>query len=265
MNIIQKCVNLIKEKIIIIYELIIILLAFVAVTITLLDLAEKISIDNNDTYYYIDLIILIIFTIDYLIRITLAENKKKFFKENIFDLIAIIPFNSIFRIFRTFRLLRIVKVIKIFRLVRFIALFKKLGSKLRIFLNTNGFIYVSFITFSAVILGAFAIYIIEKGKTIKSFGDALWWSCVTISTVGYGDISPSTTGGRIVAVLLMFLGIGFIGMFTGTIATFFIKENSNKINIECDDIDLKDLSKEELNNIRSYVEFIKSKRNCPIK
>ena len=55
--------------------------------------------------------------------------------------------------------------------------------------------------------------------------DALWWAFVTSTTVGYGDISPSTGAGRIVAVILMLMGIGLVSMLTGTIATYFTIQN----------------------------------------
>ncbi|SLM33219.1 putative calcium-activated potassium channel (Kef-type K+ transport protein) [Desulfamplus magnetovallimortis] len=55
------------------------------------------------------------------------------------------------------------------------------------------------------------------------FSDALWWSIVTMTTVGYGDISPATTGGRVVALFVMLSGIGLIGLLTATIATIFIE------------------------------------------
>ncbi len=53
-----------------------------------------------------------------------------------------------------------------------------------------------------------------------TFPDALWWSYVTATTVGYGDLSPVSTGGRIIASLLMLTGIGFLSLLTGTIASF---------------------------------------------
>jgi len=55
------------------------------------------------------------------------------------------------------------------------------------------------------------------------FFDALWWSFVTVTTVGYGDISPTTPGGRVVGIILMMLGIGFLGVLTATIASVFIE------------------------------------------
>ena len=71
--------------------------------------------------------------------------------------------------------------------------------------------------------GAYTILIVEgsanaDGVTIKEFGDALWWSLVTISTVGYGDMYPVTTGGRLVAVFLILIGVGVCGYIAGFMA-----------------------------------------------
>lgn len=70
-------------------------------------------------------------------------------------------------------------------------------------------------------VGYVSIYYVESGINIGSFVDAIWWTFVTATTVGYGDISPATGIGRIIAsILIKTTGIGFIGMLTGTIATF---------------------------------------------
>lgn len=71
-----------------------------------------------------------------------------------------------------------------------------------------------------VVGGGAALGVFEKNL---SFFDALWWSVVTVTTVGYGDISPVTPGGRIVGVLLMLLGIGSIGILTATLAGLFVE------------------------------------------
>lgn len=77
----------------------------------------------------------------------------------------------------------------------------------------------------SVALGTFGIYIFEYkiNQNVGGVLDAIWWSLVTITTVGYGDISPVTLGGRITAVIVMILGIGFVGMFTATIASIFVE------------------------------------------
>jgi len=73
-------------------------------------------------------------------------------------------------------------------------------------------------------LAAFGIYAVERGenKSIQTLGDAFWWAVVTTTTVGYGDVSPVTTEGRLIAVGLMIVGIGFIGVLTATITSFFL-------------------------------------------
>ena len=74
----------------------------------------------------------------------------------------------------------------------------------------------------AVSLGALGIYVLERGITVESLGDAYWWAIVTVTTVGYGDVSPKTTEGRLVATALMIVGIGVISVFTATLASFFL-------------------------------------------
>ena len=66
-----------------------------------------------------------------------------------------------------------------------------------------------------------------KGSNIHDYPDALWWAIVTVTTVGYGDRYPVTEGGRAVAVILMLVGIGLIGVLTATVASVFIKEHTD--------------------------------------
>jgi voltage-gated potassium channel len=79
-------------------------------------------------------------------------------------------------------------------------------------------------------LGAWLVLLFEenaKGSNIHSYPDALWWAIVTVTTVGYGDRFPVTEGGRAVAVVLMLVGIGLIGVLTATVASVFIKEHTD--------------------------------------
>jgi voltage-gated potassium channel len=244
------------------YEAVMALLALLAVSISFMDLTGHISITTSSLFYGMDLAILIVFAIDYLVRIILSADRKKFFQNNIFDLLAIIPFSSFFRAFRLARLLRFMRFIRLLKIASILVLFRRLLSRADGFIKTNGLIYVLYITLVTMILGSIGIYYFEFGKTVDSFGDALWWSFVTSTTVGYGDISPITAPGRIIAAILMLTGIGFIGMLTGTIATFFI--NKKKINLQCyqqmRSIDLSGFSKAEYDDVMQFIEFIKSKR-----
>ena len=79
-------------------------------------------------------------------------------------------------------------------------------------------------------LGAWLVLLFEdhaKGSNIHSYPDALWWAIVTVTTVGYGDRYPVTSGGRAVATVLMLVGIGLIGVLTATVASVFVKEHTD--------------------------------------
>lgn len=250
-----------KKKIL--YEIIFSVLSGIAVTIAVLDISEKISLTKDNIYFYIDLSIRIIFIFDYFIRLILSGNKKIFIKQNIPDLIAMIPFNAL----KVFRLVKILKIIKIFKFVRLFSVSAKFYKSAKRFLHTNGLIYILFFTLIIILFGAVGIYFTEKNITVDSLPDAVWWSFVTATTVGYVDISPSTLIGRIIAVILMLAGIGAIGMLTGTIATYFISKRTmvNESNPIAQSImkstDLTDDEKEKVIDYIKYIKYLSEEQN----
>jgi voltage-gated potassium channel len=206
-----------------IYELFMSLLALIAVSFALVDITVGIS----PIISLFDNIILIIFIVDYLIRFILAKNKLLFFKSNILDLLAIIPFSSLFKVFRIVklgRLTRLSRLGKIFKLSKLLTYIARFSKRFKIFLDTNGFKYSLLVTFIIVSVGAIAISQFENMK----IADAFWWAFVTATTVGYGDISPATLPGRLTAVILMVTGIGLIGTLTSTITSYFLTKEQKK-------------------------------------
>jgi voltage-gated potassium channel len=124
--------------------------------------------------------------------------------------------------------LRSLRALRLLRLVRAVGM---LGIGLRTAQRSFGarkFHLVGLFALATIILGAAGVFLFESGAnpSIDSFGDALWWATVTATTVGYGDVSPVTLEGRVIAVLLMVTGIGFIGVFTATVASFFIEQDT---------------------------------------
>lgn len=213
-----------------VYELIMAALALAVAAILFIEYTRTLTKEQEKLLTNIDLSILAIFAVDYFYRLVKSEKKWIFFKSNIFDLIAIIPFDKTFRIARLARLVklsrfsRLSRIVRLSKLVRLLLFLRKLGPTVKGIATTNGLIYVILVTSIIIVCGAFGIMTFEA--SIDSFGDALWWSLVTTTTVGYGDISPASTGGRILAAFLMLLGIGFLGMVTGSIATYFVDKLS---------------------------------------
>lgn len=196
------------------------LLALVAVAFSVLDMIGTIDLLSTP-FRQIDTLILLIFTVDYAVRFFIAKEKKKFFRENILDLLAIIPFSSAFRLFRVAKTLKLLKLFRLFRTGAFLGVLWKKSWGI---LKTNGFIYILCVNSVLILCASFVMMYAES----MTFADALWWSIVTCTTVGYGDISPSTTIGRIVAIILMVFGIGLLGMLTGSITTYFTQDRATQ-------------------------------------
>lgn len=244
------------------YEIVFAVLAIVAVSIAALDIMGNVSLEKPSVLYYVDFSILIIFIGDYFIRLYLAQNRKNFMKNNIPDLIAIIPFNRIFKIFRIIKLVRLLKIARISKLTklsRFFVYSFRIFRKSERFLKTNGLIYALSFTVFIILVSSIAISYFEN----MSLPDSIWWSFVTATTVGYGDLSPSSSGGRVVAAVLMLVGIGTIGMLTGTIATYFLisaKKTLSDNEFEKYILETNELLDSEKTELINYYRFIKSKR-----
>lgn len=168
-------------------------------------------------------VIWLAFVTEFVVGLTRAEDRRGFVRSAWLNLIIIAvspPFIESaelqgFRAFRVLRLLRLVHAAGVLAV--------GLRSARRAF-GRRKFHYVATFAIATLGLSAFAIFVIEGGqnRAIASIGDAFWWAIVTATTVGYGDVSPVTTEGRMIAVFLMLTGIGVIGVFTATITSMFL-------------------------------------------
>jgi voltage-gated potassium channel len=171
-------------------------------------------------------IVWLAFCAEFLGKLAFAPSRREFVRKSWFDLLIIVlspPFLVPDALQGT-RAVRAVRLIRMLRFVRAAAIaaigLKEAGEAFR----QRRFHYVALTTMVVIGLGAIGIFAVEhdENKAVATIGDALWWAVVTTTTVGYGDVSPVTTEGRLIAVALMVLGIGFIGVFTATITSFLL-------------------------------------------
>ena len=135
------------------------------------------------------------------------------------DLVASIPFLDIFR---AGRLLRLIRLLRIFRALKSTkSIFEHINRNKKQSALTS----VALLSFVVVIFSSIAIleFETEVNSNIKTAEDAIWWSYVTITTVGYGDKFPITTEGRIIGAVLMTMGVGIFGTFTALVSSWFIQ------------------------------------------
>jgi voltage-gated potassium channel len=191
------------------------------------ELTEAHRLSSGSTFWlWNERAIAAFFTLEYLYRWATAPDRRRYPLTSmaIVDLLAILPFFVGLVIdMRALRLVRTLRILRLFKLYRYNAALQKVirgFSRVKHELAVVGFVLVIMILFSSV-----AMYEFEHETQPKAFArlpDAMWWSFVTLTTVGYGDIIPVTAGGRIIASITMTVGIGIFGTFISLIGSSFI-------------------------------------------
>lgn len=144
------------------------------------------------------------FAVDYSVRVWRADDRSAYVHNHRIELLAALPLDF----FRPFRLLRV---------IRPLGLLMRATTGLRDVLGLHGVTLITAVGVCVVLFGGVLFSWIEP-DVAPTVADGVWWSIVTTTTVGYGDISPSTTSGRLVASVLMVSGIGLLGAVTGEVA-----------------------------------------------
>jgi len=207
-------------------DLAIVFLALLSVGLLVFELSQELLPEQVALIHTLDIVIALIFFGDFVLGISLASNKRKYFKQNWLDLLAAIPITEgVFRSFRALRILRLVQVIRVVARIRRIGVAAD-----KIATNNSKYVYAAAITSVVILSGAVSFFSMEHkiNPQVTNFFDAIWWAVVTATTVGYGDIYPVTWEGRVIGMLLMFFGIGLVGTIAGFVGSYFVERRSSK-------------------------------------
>lgn len=213
------------------FDLVLLGLILLSVVLVMLDTVEGISQKYHSQLLICEWIITVFFTIEYLLRILSIQKPLKYVFSfyGIIDLLAILPmYMSIF--FPATNILTIVRVLRFFRLFKILHIpqISHQSYQLKEALEASKekiLVFIYFVMISAVIIGA-SMYVVEgKESGFTSIPAGIYWAIVTLTTVGYGDISPATPLGQFLASLVMIMGYGIIAVPTGIVTAEFAKNS----------------------------------------
>lgn len=224
------------DKFINVFLITLILLNLIAV---ILETESEIYNQNQTFFYYFDLISVIIFTIEYVLRVWSCTHEKKYGHwfwgrlrymlswEGLIDLAAILPFYlHVMQVFdlRVLRLLRLLRFFRIFRLTSYLKSTKVIAN---VFKSRMQELLLSLIlSVGLIIISACLVYFAEHSANpeFTSIPKTLWWSVVTLTTTGYGDMIPITLVGRLLTGIIMLIGVALFALPAGIITAGFLEE-----------------------------------------
>ena len=178
---------------------------------------ETISDSTNHYLGLVQWVCWFAFALDLIHGIWKAESKKEYLKRHPLEIASVLlPF---------LRPLRLMRVISFGSLaLQKVAIGRQFAITVKVAISA---LFISYIAAIQITISERSV----EGSNIKTFSDGLWWAVTTVTTVGYGDRYPTTSEGRLLAVLLMITGISLVGVITASVAAWFVKmsqEDSKK-------------------------------------
>ena len=207
----------------------------------ILESYSELKVLFSDFFYIFELISVIIFTIEYILRFWTSDLDDSYqgnsFKKRLkftfstlglIDLIAILPFYLPFLILFDFRIIRILRLFRLLRIFKLGRYSKSLNTIMSVLKSTKSELAITgFVAFILLVLSSTIMYYFEnevQPEKFASIGHSFWWAVATLTTVGYGDVFPITAMGKIMSGIIALIGIGFIALPTGIISSAFINK-----------------------------------------
>lgn len=230
------------------FDIILLSLILISTFIIMMESVPKLDKRFHYTFIILEWIISLFFTAEYWSRIAVVKNRKHYIFSffGIIDFLALVPFYLSFffpvtKYFLIFRMLRMLRVFRVFNLLDFMndgsIIVKALkGSSRKIY------IFLLFLIIFSVIVGSL-MFMVEGGRPgFETIPQSIYWAVVTVTTVGYGDVSPITPLGKFFAVVLMLAGYSIIAVPTGIVTAEMQnkRQNFEKVCDRCGNEDIDD-------------------------
>ena len=200
------------------------------------------------------LVIWVIFILDFVLRFFLAPHKIDYLRSNWLTALALfVPALRVFRIVRVVRVLRVARAARGFRLLRVLTSLNRGMRALRASMGRRGFGYVIALTLLVVLAGSAGMYAFENnpnGNGLNSYGAALWWTAMLLTSLG-SEYWPQTAEGRVLCFLLALYGFAVFGYVTATLATFFIGRDADSDEAEVAGVKAIQALREEVAALRA--------------
>ena len=214
------------------FDLVLIFVILISVVLVMLESVSEFDEKYHGPLLTMEWIVTIFFTIEYIARIVSIRKPFSYIFSfyGIIDFLSTIPLylsylvagSQVLLAFRAFRLLRIFRILK---LVKFIGEASQLRTALKAS-RTKIVVFIYVVLILSIIMGTL-MYLIESPESgFTSIPRSIYWTIVTLTTVGYGDIAPQTTLGQLIATVIMILGYGIIAVPTGIVTVEFAKHGS---------------------------------------
>lgn len=209
-------------------------------------------------------LIWIIFIVDFTLKFALAPAKIQYLKSNLLTLVALlIPALRVFRIFRAIRILQAARLARGVRFVRVLTSLNRGMKSLGASFGRRGFGYVAALTFLILLGGAAGMYAFERdadASGISSYGGALWWTAMLLTSIG-SDYFPKTGAGRVLCFLLALYGFMVFGYMTATLSTFFVERDAKSKDSAIADTGKLDTLQKEIGLLRNEIKILGEKLN----